>query len=181
MDLANTDEHRYSSTYPCRLPVWWARTGQTGPHGDAEGVSGKRIILRIEKKFTRFERFLARFLRAPKEVRRPLDTMNSMLWELCDGSRDFQSVCAAMDECFNEDIAPVVERTAAGIDAMKSRNLMTVLSQPYSKKWNIGPGIVPIHQHLSEYDAESGYDVEVRTEFERPIEDIEKDVQPYDQ
>lgn len=155
--------------------------GETGPHGDAEGVSGKMIILRIEKKFTRFEGLLARLLRAPKEVRRPLDTMNSMLWELCDGSRDFQSVCAAMDACFNEDIAPVVERTAAGIDAMKSRNLMTTLSQPYSKKWNIGPGIAPSHQHLSEPGDESDYDIEVRTEFERPIENIEQDVQPDDQ
>ena len=174
MDLANTGEHRYSSTYPCRLPVWWARTGQTGPHVDVEGVSGKRIILRIEKKFSRFERILARLLRAPKEVRRPLDAMNSMLWELCDGSRNFQSICEAMDACFNEDIAPVVERTAAGIDAMKSRNLMTILSQPYSKKWNIGPGIVPTHQHLSKLDGGSDYDIEVRTEFERPIEYIEQ-------
>ena len=145
MDIVNTEEHRYANTYPCRLPVWWARIGEPGPHIDEEGITGMKIVLRIEKRFTRFERILARFLRAPKEIRRPLDNMNSMLWELCDGSRDFQAICIAMDACFHEDIAPVVDRTAAGIDALKSRNLMSILSQPFTKKWKT---VITILSHV---------------------------------
>ena len=133
MEIADSDGHRYADAYPCRLPVWWARTGEPGPHIEQEGVTGMLIILRIEKRFNRFERILAKVMRAPREVRRPLDRMNSMLWELCDGSRSFQEVCSAMDATFNEDIAPPVDRTASGIDALKSRNLMTFLSEPFTK------------------------------------------------
>jgi hypothetical protein len=125
------------------------------------------IILRIEKRFNRFERILAKVMRAPREVRRPLDRMNSMLWELCDGSRSFQEVCSAMDATFNEDIAPPVDRTASGIDALKSRNLMTFLSEPFTGKWSTSPGNTPIHQTLAEADVRRGYDIEPRSESER--------------
>tara|TARA_Y100000768_G_scaffold386173_1_gene373936 strand:+ start:51 stop:596 length:546 start_codon:yes stop_codon:yes gene_type:complete len=181
MDIVNTEEHRYANTYPCRLPVWWARIGEPGPHIDEEGITGMKIVLRIEKKFSRFETILARFLRAPKEIRRPLDNMNSMLWELCDGSRDFQAICIAMDACFHEDIAPVVDRTAAGIDALKSRNLMSILSQPFTKKWNIGPGLAPQHQRLSEPNKDNDYDTEPRSKNERAVIDIEEGSQQADQ
>jgi len=166
MELADADEHQYHGTFPCRLPVWWARVGEIGPHSDQNGITGKKIVLRIEKRFTRFERLLAKLLRAPKEVRRPLDSMNSMLWELADGTRTFQDICAAMDEVFHEDIAPVVVRTAAGIDALISRNLMTCLGQTFTQKWNIGPGQIPHQQKLGEVDEKMGYDIEARTKFE---------------
>jgi len=167
MEIADSDGHRYADAYPCRLPVWWARTGEPGPHIEQEGVTGMLIILRIEKRFNRFERILAKVMRAPREVRRPLDRMNSMLWELCDGSRSFQEVCSAMDATFNEDIAPPVDRTASGIDALKSRNLMTFLSEPFTGKWTISPGNTPIHQTLAEADERRGYDIEPRSESER--------------
>jgi len=166
MDLADADNHQYSGTYPCRLPVWWARVGEIGPHIEEDGITGKKVVLRIEKRFTRFERLLARLFRAPREVRRPLDTMNSMLWELCDGSRNFQTICIAMDELFNESIAPAVDRTASGIDALKSRNLMTCLGQSFTLKWNIGPNQTPTHQTLGKIDEDSGYDILPRTSVE---------------
>jgi len=166
MELADSNDHKYSGTYPCRLPVWWARLGEIGPHIDEDGITGKNVVLRIEKRFTRFERVLAKLFRAPREVRRPLDTMNSMLWELCDGSREFQSICEAMDEIFHENIAPAVDRTASGIDSLRSRNLVTCLDQPFSLKWNIGPGQTPTHQKLVGVDEKIGYDVEPRTSAE---------------
>ena len=169
MDIADSETHRYSVTYPCRLPVWWARKGSAGPHIQEDGITGMHVVLRIEKRFTRFERFLAKFMRAPREVRRPLDNMNSMLWELCDGTRSFPEVCSAMDSVFNEEIAPAVDRTAAGIDALKSRNLLTLLSEKYSGKWNIGPGLTPNNQTLGPIDESQKYDTEPRTIRERPI------------
>ena len=53
-----------------------------------------------------------------------------------------------MNDVFQEDIAPVVDRTAAGIDALKRRNMMTVLSEEFTDKWAIQPGVVPDHQSL---------------------------------
>ena len=76
--------------------------------------------------------------------------------------------------CFHEDIAPVVDRTAAGIDALKSRNLMSILSQPFTKKWNIGPGLAPQHQRLSELNEDSDYDTEPRSKNEQLVTEIEE-------
>lgn len=167
MEIADSESHQYAGTYPCRLPVWWARVGEPGPHLEEEGVTGMNIVLRIEKRFTRLERILAKILRAPREVRRPFDQMNSMLWELCDGTRSFQEVCSAMDSTFNEDIAPAVDRTAAGIDALKSRNLMTLLREPFTGKWLISPGTTPKNQTLAAVDEHRKFDVEPRSEKER--------------
>lgn len=136
------------------------------------------IVLRIEKRFTRLERILAKILRAPREVRRPFDQMNSMLWELCDGTRSFQEVCSAMDSTFNEDIAPAVDRTAAGIDALKSRNLMTLLREPFTGKWLISPGTTPKNQTLTAVDEHRKFDVEPRSEKER---DAAKEDEPNSQ
>ena len=178
MELADADNHQYAGTYPCRLPVWWARVGEIGPHIEEDGITGKGIVLRIEKRFTRFERVLAKLFRAPREVRRPLDAMNSMLWELCDGSRSFQSICVAMDSIFNENIAPAVDRTAAGIDSLKTRNLMTCLDQSFTMKWNIGPGQTPKHQKLGATDEKIGYDIIPRnTSEEHTTEEISQDPQ----
>ena len=154
MEVADKGKHTYSVTYPCRVPVWWGRYGEAAKHADVPGVTGRRVILRIPKKFTRLERILARLFRAPREVRRPLDQMNSMLWELSNGQRTFEEVCEHMNAAFQEDIAPVVDRTAAGIDALKRRNLMTTLNEEFSQKWCIQPGQVPPHQTLSELGQE---------------------------
>ena len=39
MELADADNHQYAGTYPCRLPVWWGRVGEIGPHIEEEGIS----------------------------------------------------------------------------------------------------------------------------------------------
>ncbi len=74
-----------------------------------------------------------------------------------------------MNEVFKEDIAPAVDRTASGIDALKSRNLMTVLHEPFAGKWNIGPGITPSNQSLRQDNGNIPYDVEPRSEAERHV------------
>jgi hypothetical protein len=57
-----------------------------------------------------------------------------------------------MNNTFQEDIAPVVDRTAAGIDALKRRNLMTILTTEFTNKWIIHPGECPPHQNLPPLD-----------------------------
>ena len=89
-------------------------------------------------------------------VRRPLDVKNSMLWQLCDGSRTFEQVCTVLDSLFHEEISPVIDRTAAGINLLKSKNLMTLLSDSFTGKWMIDSGIVPNNQTLKPLDDELG-------------------------
>ncbi len=87
-----------------------------------------------------------------------------------------------MDEVFKEDIAPVVDRTASGIDALKSRNLMTVLQEPFNEKWNIGPGSVPQNQSLEPSSGTLQYDLEPRSKVERHLTQVtQEEVQLDDQ
>ena len=132
-----------SGAYPVRLPVWWGRRGAAGPHPELPGISGRFIVIRHPKKFRRFEGFLAKIFRAPKELRRPLDDMNSLLWELCDGTRSFEELCDVMDTTFNERIAPVVERTAAALTRFNQLGLIGLSKSPYDGEWERGPGFDP--------------------------------------
>ena len=95
-ELAGIETHPLAQQYPCRVPVWWGRHGSVEQDSELIGVSGRLVTLRIAKNFKRYERWLAKILRAPKELRRPLDRMNSVLWELCDGSRTFEAICIEM-------------------------------------------------------------------------------------
>ncbi|DAC56849.1 MAG TPA: hypothetical protein HA354_06495 [Candidatus Poseidoniaceae archaeon] len=152
MSIAGVENHQMYDKYPCRLPVWWGHFGDVGVKPDINGISGKKVVLRIEKKFTRFEKLLAKLFRAPREIRRPLDAKNSMLWQLCDGRRSFQDICTILDNLFHEDIAPVIHRTAAGINLLKAKNLMTVLDEEFTGKWQTNKGIIPENQVLLPLD-----------------------------
>ncbi len=156
--LAGAQEHPLANKYPTRAPVWWARTGPVGKDPNLVGVSGRNIVLRIPKQFNRLEKFLARILRAPHEVRRPLDAMNSLLWELCDGSRTFSEVCHIMDDVFGEEVSPAIQRTSAAIALFQSTNLLLLLDDPLNERWRIGPGCVPDHQTLMEGGLREGDD-----------------------
>lgn len=159
MDLADAASHPLAEQYPCRTPVWWARVGSEERNPGTVGVSGRLVVLRIEKKFNRFERWLARWFRAPREVRRPLDRMNSMLWELCDGSRTFLEVCTVLNDVFAEDVAPVVSRTAMALAQLQRNNLLLMLDEPLNGRWSIGPGLTPEHQSLDPRADLDAYDV----------------------
>jgi hypothetical protein len=157
-ELAGIENHPLVNQYPCRTPVWWARTGDVHKDPALRGVSGRRIVMRIPKQFGRIEGKIASLLRAPKEVRRPLDGMNSMLWELADGSRTFGEICQVMNEMFRESIAPVMQRTAAAVQQMMNNNLMLVLEEPLMGRWFIGPGRTPEHQVLDDLGDDHAYD-----------------------
>ena len=133
----------FSGAYPVRLPVWWGRRGAAGPHPELPGISGRFIVIRHPKKFGRFEGFLAKIFRAPKELRRPLDDMNSLHCELCDGTRSFEELCDVMDTTFNERIAPVVERTEAALTRFNQLGLIGLSKSPYDGEWERGPGFDP--------------------------------------
>ena len=97
MELSDLQQHPLANKYPVRLPVWWCRTGEAGPHPTVDGCTGKRIVLRFEKKFGKIERIFAKLMRAPHELRRPLLEKNSVLWELCNGQRTFAQICEHMN------------------------------------------------------------------------------------
>ena len=120
-------EGDWSYFIPVRLPVDWEYRGEPGIHPEIEGVTGKNVVLLIEKRFTRFEKFLAKILRAPKIVKRTMHHTQSMLWELMDGERNFSDICRIMDSLYHEDIAPVEDRIKAYLEVFVRINVATVL------------------------------------------------------
>ena len=156
MSISGIEDNPLYGKYPCRLPVWWGYHGEIRIHPSIAGISGRNVIMRIQKRFNKLEKIMAKILRAPKEIRRPLDQKNSMLWQLADGSRTFEEICSILDSLYHEDIAPVIHRTAAGINLLKSKNLLTVLDDKFTGKWNISPGETPPNQQLEELDEKLG-------------------------
>ena len=150
MELSTVEQHPWAKMYPTRLPVWWCRTGESKSHPDLEGVTGKTVILRFEKKFGRIEKIAAKLFRAPKELRRPLLDKNSVLWELCNGKRTFEEICQHMSETYHEEVSPVVHRTQAGIQVFINLNVLRLVSDSSSVNWNTKPGHIPPNQQLDD-------------------------------
>jgi len=140
VDLGNSP---LSELYPVRLPVYWGRRGEAGPHPEIEGITGRQVVIGIEKKFRRIERFMARLFKAPKMLRRPLDDINSLLWELMNGRNNFGEICKFLDETFHERISPVVDRCALAVEQFKRLGLAVMLAHPLENDDSIGAGIIP--------------------------------------
>ncbi|RPG79512.1 MAG: hypothetical protein CBC77_002575 [Euryarchaeota archaeon TMED117] len=160
MELSTVEQHPWAKMFPTRLPVWWCRTGESKSHPDLEGVTGKTVILRFEKKFGRIEKIAAKLFRAPKELRRPLLDKNSVLWELCNGKRTFEEICQHMSETYHEEVSPVVHRTQAGLQVFINLNVLRLVSDSTSVNWNTKPGHIPPNQQLDDVTFE--VDLEVR-------------------
>ena len=124
-------------SFPTRAPVHWAIV-------DSDNDKSMVVIL-IEKDFTRVESIIAWALRAPGKLRRPLDEMNSTLWELMDGSRTFGEIIGIMDSKFNESIAPARERCGSSISNFVDLNLAVIRTSPMRGEWDVSPS-EPIHR-----------------------------------
>ena len=120
-------EGDWSKFIPTRLPVNWEYRGEPGIHPEIEGITGRNVVFLIEKQFTKFEKVLAKILRAPKIVKRPMHYTQPMLWELMDGTRTFEEICIVMDSLYHEDVAPVEERVKAYLEVFVRLNVATVL------------------------------------------------------
>jgi hypothetical protein len=132
-----------SGAYPVRAPVWWGRRGEEFLSTELQGVSGRFVVLIHNKSFRRLEKILAKLLKAPRELRRPLDDMNSLLWELCNGHRTFEEIVVLMDEMFDEKVAPAPERTEAALRQLGERGFILFSRTEFEDVWPTGPGIDP--------------------------------------
>jgi hypothetical protein len=120
-------EGDWSNFVPVRLPVEWEFRGEAGIHPEIEGITGRNVVFLIKKSFTRFEKILAKILKAPRVVRRPMHYTQSMLWELMDGIRTFKQICEIMESLYHEDIKPVEDRIKSYLEVFVRLNVATVL------------------------------------------------------
>ena len=125
--------------YPTRVPVWWGRRGPAGPHPEVAGCTGRMILIRHPKNLSRLESLIGKITKAPHDLRRPLDDMNSLLWELIDGTRTLSEIISFMDSTFHERIAPAEERVEASITNMVTLGLVVVRTSPFNDEWISSP------------------------------------------
>ena len=159
IELPSVEVSELSKHYPVRLPVWWARTGIAGPHPITKGGSGRQIVLLFQKKFNKLEKIIRIIFKGPKVLRRPLDDLNSLIWELCNGLRSFDEICRIMDVTFHERVAPVAERTAMALRQLERLGCLAIIENKFDGGWEIGPGIVPNGQD-SEFFENTGFDTD---------------------
>ncbi len=148
VDVVVPEEHPLHGLHPVRAPVWWGWRGAVGKRCAADVHTGRPVVLRIEKRFSRFERILARVFRAPKEVLRPLDAMNSLLWELSDGTRDFQTIVHHLNQAYEEEASPVIERSTAAVRGFVALGVMKLMPSDGEVPWSTEPGLVPSGQSI---------------------------------
>ena len=126
MENLDLKKHPWCRFIPHRLDVEWEFSGDAGIHPEIDGINGRSVVFVITKTFNRFERMLAKILRAPKVVRRTMHPTQSMLWELIDDQRTFLEICSIMDRLYHEDIAPVGPRIKAYLEVFVRLNVVTV-------------------------------------------------------
>ncbi|HDD59488.1 MAG: PqqD family protein [Thermoplasmata archaeon] len=105
--------------YPVRMPVKWY-------------YRGERVVLEYPKNFTRFERFLHRYLGGPTTIKRPLDEVGSSIWILCDGEHSLAEIIYLVGERFKERVEPADKVVDSFIEILLKLNLIR-LEKPKKK------------------------------------------------
>jgi hypothetical protein len=76
-------------------------------------------------------------MRAPSQLKRPLDDLNSMLWELMDGSRTKSEITEILERTFPERMIPASHRVAMSIQEMIDLGLVIPLPSQFRGQWSI--------------------------------------------
>lgn len=137
--LEGLEKHPLNEQYPIRMPVYWGYRGESKRSLPMSGVSGREVVIVIEKTPTKLERLLMRIFKGPGVLQIPLREKNSILWQLCDGSKTFTEICEIMDSVFNEDISPVIQRTALALEQLKEKRLLILVEDPRDVVWSTEP------------------------------------------
>ena len=93
-----------------------------------------RIILEYPKNFNRFERFLHRFLGGPTVIKRPLDRVGTLLWEMSDGNHSLEEIYLEEQRRFHERVEPVEKVVGGLLEVMLKLGLMVLDYRPQVKK-----------------------------------------------
>lgn len=118
MDFGKLPENKKKVllAYPIRNEVKWQKEN---------GV----IIITFKKNFTRFERFLNKYLKGPEDIKLRLDEVGTRIWELCDGEHTIKDILLIIDNEFKEKIEPVDKRVSGFLEILLKRGLVRLESK----------------------------------------------------
>lgn len=83
-----------------------------------------RIVLQYPKNFNWLERQLHKVLKGPEDIRRPLDGIGTLLWEMSDGEHNLVEIYLAQQERFHERAEPVDKVVGGLLETMLGLGLM---------------------------------------------------------
>lgn len=109
------------SIYPIRADVDWKYR---------DGI----IVLKYPKDFNSFERFLNRFIKGPEEIRRPLDDVGTLLWEMSDGEHSLLEIYLRQQNRFHERVEPVDKVVGSLLETFLKLHLMRLEYREDGKK-----------------------------------------------
>ena len=119
IDLERLDPktERLLSAYPVRASVRWR-------------MENGRAVLVYKKNLSLFERKLQALIGGPDVIRRPLDSVGTDIWLLCDGQHTLADICTEMDQKYRERIEPVLKRVWSFIQMLLELGLLTLSEAP---------------------------------------------------
>ena len=116
------------SIFPIRSKIdWFYRDG--------------KVILEYPKNFNRLERQLHKVLKGPKTIKRSLDEVGTLLWEMSDGTHNLVEIYLSQQEQFHERVEPVDKVVGGLLETMLKLGLLQldyrpdgIRSEEYKKK-----------------------------------------------
>ena len=91
------------------------------------------IVLEYPKNLNRFERGLKRILGGPDKIKRPLDGVGTLLWEMSDGETSLLEIFIHEQERFKERVEPVDKVVGGLLETMIKLGLMRLEFHPGGK------------------------------------------------
>jgi hypothetical protein len=107
--------------YPVRSPVDWSYRGDI-------------IVLEYPKNLNRFERLLNKVFKGPENIKRPLDGVGTLLWEMSDGDHSLLEIYISEQHKFHEKVEPVDKVVGGLLENMLKLGLMRLEFHPGGKR-----------------------------------------------
>ncbi len=91
------------------------------------------IVLEYPKNLSRFERKINRLIKGPETIRRPLDEVGTLLWEMSDGNHSLLEIYLKEQETFHERVEPLDKVVGAFLETLLKLGLMELEYRPEGK------------------------------------------------
>ncbi len=93
-----------------------------------------KVVLEYPKNFNRFERALHKVLKGPESIKRPLDEVGTLLWEMSDGEHSLLEIYLEEQKRFHEKVEPVDKVVGGLLEAMLKLGLLQLDHRPNGKR-----------------------------------------------
>jgi hypothetical protein len=109
--------------YPVRSPVEWEYRDDI-------------IVLEYPKNLSKFEKRLNKVFKGPENIKRPLDEVGTLLWELSDGEHSLLEIFLYQQDRFHERVEPVDKIVGGLLENLLKLGLMQLEFHPGGKENN---------------------------------------------